>query len=83
MNRFSVLTGFCYAMTTPIGVHAGYMMAMQNWVVVVAEIGVLMCLQVLAPTFWIKAQTMELEKEKAKRRAARAKRKAAAKAKAA
>ena len=61
VNKYLVATGLCYALTTPIGVHVGYLMAQGNWTMVVVETAFLMCLHMMAPTMWVKAQTKDLK----------------------
>ena len=53
-------TGICYALGTPIGVHIGYLMATENWPLVIAETVILVILHIFAPIFWVKAQTYDL-----------------------
>jgi len=63
MNKYLIVTGACYALSTPIGVHIGLLMGQNNWPQVFAELAVLMCIQMIAPVMWVKAQTAEIEKE--------------------
>ena len=63
MNKYLLITGACYALSTPVGVHIGYLMGQNNWPQVFAELIFLMCIQMIAPVMWVKAQTAEIEKE--------------------
>ena len=63
MNKYLIVTGACYALSTPIGVHIGYLMGQNNWTQVFLELGFLMIIQMIAPVMWVKAQTSEIEKE--------------------
>ena len=61
MNRYTIITGMCYAISTPLGVHIGYQMGLGNWTYVIIETAALMVVHIIAPMFWIKAQTHELK----------------------
>ena len=49
MNKYLLCAGLCYAISTPIGVHIGYQMALSNWAFVVIETVVLMIIHMIAP----------------------------------
>jgi hypothetical protein len=66
MNRFMFFTGICYALSTPLGVHIGFLMGVGNWAQVFLELAILIVLQTMAPVMWVKAQTMDI-KQKLKR----------------
>jgi hypothetical protein len=59
-------TGICYGLSTPIGVHIGYLMAKNNWIWVFIETGILIALHLVAPLLWIKAQTYDLKRTEEK-----------------
>lgn len=61
MNRYMVFTGMCYALSTPLGVHIGFLMGQDRWPQVFAELAVLIVIQTIAPIFWVKAQTTDLK----------------------
>ena len=61
LNKYLLTTGICYALGTPISVHIGYMMATENWPLVVIETIALVILHIFAPIFWVKAQTYDLQ----------------------
>jgi hypothetical protein len=60
MNKYILCAGLCYAISTPIGVHIGYQMALSNWAFVVIETVILMIIHMIAPIVWIKAQTVDI-----------------------
>lgn len=60
MNKYSLCAGLCYAISTPIGVHIGYQMALSNWIFVFIETIILMIIHMMAPMVWIKAQTADI-----------------------
>ncbi len=62
MNKYLLVTGACYALATPIGVHIGLLMGQDNWPQVFLELAILMVIQMTAPVMWVKAQTAEIEK---------------------
>lgn len=59
-----LFTGICYALSTPVGVHIGYLMGQETWTQVFLELAVLIVIHMLAPVFWVKAQTLDLEMQK-------------------
>ena len=61
MNRYMFFTGICYALSTPLGVHIGYLMGMDRWLQVLGELFLLIILQTMAPVMWVKAQTLDLK----------------------
>lgn len=64
MNKYMLLTGICYALSTPIGVHIGYLMGQGSWTQVFAELALLVVIHMSAPVFWVKAQTLDLKMQK-------------------
>ena len=66
MNRYMLFTGLCYALSTPIGVHIGYLMGLDRWPQVFVELAFLIAIHMLAPIMWVKAQTLDLKKSGAK-----------------
>ena len=66
MNRYMLYTGICYALSTPLGVHIGYLMGQDNWPQVFVELALLVIIHVVAPVMWVKAQTMDLKEDKEK-----------------
>ena len=72
MNRYIVFTGICYALSTPLGVHIGYLMGQDNWPQAFIEIGILIVIQIVAPVMWIKAQTHEIEETRVRKKRAKA-----------
>jgi hypothetical protein len=63
VNRYLIATGVCYALSTPIGVHIGYLMGLDRWPQVFAELIVLVVIHMTAPVMWVKAQTLDLKSE--------------------
>ena len=61
MNRYMLFTGVCYALSTPLGVHIGYLMGQDRWLQVLGELAILILLQTMAPVMWVKAQTLDLK----------------------
>lgn len=61
MNKFMFFTGICYALSTPLGVHIGYLMGIGKWFQVFLELTILIVLQTMAPAMWVKAQTLDLK----------------------
>jgi hypothetical protein len=66
MNRYMLFTGICYALSTPIGVHIGYLMGQESWTQVFIELAILVVIHMIAPIMWVKAQTLDLEMQKEK-----------------
>jgi hypothetical protein len=64
MNRYMLFTGLCYALSTPLGVHIGYLMGQENWMQVLGELAILVVIHMIAPVMWVKAQTLDLEEKK-------------------
>ena len=64
MNKYMLFTGICYALSTPLGVHIGYLMGQENWPQVFAELALLIVIHMIAPVMWVKAQTKDLEMQK-------------------
>jgi hypothetical protein len=65
MNKFMFFTGICYALSTPLGVHIGYLMGIGKWFQVFLELTILIVLQTMAPAMWVKAQTLDLKQNDA------------------
>ncbi len=63
MNRYMLFTGVCYALSTPLGVHIGYLMGQDRWLQVLGELVILIMLQTMAPVMWVKAQTLDLKED--------------------
>ncbi len=66
-NWYMIGTGLFYGLSTPIGVHIGYLMAKNNWLWVFIETGILVSLHLVAPLLWIKAQTYDIQKAEQKK----------------
>jgi hypothetical protein len=62
-----ISTGLFYGLSTPIGVHIGYLMAKNNWLWVFIESAALVTLHIFAPLLWIKAQTYDIQKTEQKK----------------
>jgi ABC-type nitrate/sulfonate/bicarbonate transport system permease component len=58
-----LFTGVCYALSTPLGVHIGYLMGQDRWLQVLGELVILIMLQTMAPVMWVKAQTLDLKED--------------------
>ena len=63
MNRYMLFTGICYALSTPLGVHIGYLMGQEHWVQVFVELALLVVIHMIAPVMWVKAQTTDLKEK--------------------
>jgi hypothetical protein len=61
LNKYLIATGVCYALSTPIGVHIGYLMGLERWPQVIAELIILVIIHMTAPVMWVKAQTLDLK----------------------
>ncbi len=61
LNKYMIFTGICYALSTPLGVHIGYLMGQDNWTMVFIELAILIVIHILAPIMWVKAQTLDLK----------------------
>ena len=61
LNKYMIFTGICYALSTPLGVHIGYLMGQDDWTMVFIELAVLIVIHILAPIMWVKAQTLDLK----------------------
>ena len=68
MNKYKFLTGLCYGVSTPIGVHIGFLMGQGQWTQAILETLVLMVIHMLAPNFWIKAQTIDIKDRRRRKR---------------
>ena len=60
MNRYMILAGMIAAVSTPLGVHIGYLMACNMWFFFIIEIGFLTILHLIAPLIWVRAQTIDI-----------------------
>ena len=63
MNKYMIFTGICYALSTPLGVHIGYLMGQDAWPQVFVELAILVVIHILAPIMWVKAQTLDLKQQ--------------------
>jgi len=61
LNKYMIFTGICYALSTPLGVHIGFLMGQDNWTQVFIELAILVVIHILAPIMWVKAQTLDLK----------------------
>ncbi len=66
MNKYMIFTGVCYALSTPLGVHIGYLMGQENWPQVFVELALLIVIHIIAPIMWVKAQTLDIKMQKSK-----------------
>ena len=64
LNRYMIYTGICYALSTPLGVHIGFLMGQDNWTQVFIELAILVVIHILAPIMWVKAQTLDLKQDR-------------------
>ena len=66
MNWYLIAAGIIAAVSTPLGVHIGYLMAYNQWPFFLLEMGLLTIIHMVSPIIWIRAQTNDINLVKKK-----------------